>query len=175
MTLAKARKDGEGEKHRQLQSVMRFTQTQKASASSITSPLHLNHTSALVFSCKFAAYFQNTFSWEHLWTAASVPSLVVLSPVHHAEQLYWNHTSAWVFSRKFVAYFQNTAGRLLLIRDNCSKSWASRLLIFQWQHEKLSYLVFLGPDSLSISPWFSERKGKIKQILVMCKRKSSNF
>ena len=28
-------------------------------------------TSAWVFSCKFAAYFQNTFSYEHLWTAAS--------------------------------------------------------------------------------------------------------
>ena len=30
-----------------------------------------NHTSAWVFSCKFAAYFQNTFFLEHLWTAAS--------------------------------------------------------------------------------------------------------
>ena len=28
-------------------------------------------TSAWVFSCKFAAYFQNTFSKEHLWAAAS--------------------------------------------------------------------------------------------------------
>ena len=27
---------------------------------------------AWVFSCKFAAYFQNTFPQEHLWTAASV-------------------------------------------------------------------------------------------------------
>ena len=23
-------------------------------------------------SCKFAVYFQNTFSYEHLWTASSV-------------------------------------------------------------------------------------------------------
>ena len=30
-----------------------------------------NHTSAWVFSCKFAAYFQNTFLQEHLWMAAS--------------------------------------------------------------------------------------------------------
>ena len=29
-----------------------------------------NHTSAWVFSCKFAAHFQNTFSEEHLWRAA---------------------------------------------------------------------------------------------------------
>ena len=26
-----------------------------------------------MFSCKFAAYFQNTFSQEHLWTVASEP------------------------------------------------------------------------------------------------------
>ena len=33
--------------------------------------LEKGHTLAWVFSCKFAAYFQNTFSWEHLWRAAS--------------------------------------------------------------------------------------------------------
>ena len=31
-----------------------------------------NHTSPWALSCKFAAYFQKTFSWEHLWRAASV-------------------------------------------------------------------------------------------------------
>ena len=31
-----------------------------------------NHTSGWVFSCKFTVYFQNTFSLEHLWRAASV-------------------------------------------------------------------------------------------------------
>ena len=34
-----------------------------------------NHTSAWVFSCKFSAYFQNTFSLEHLWMADSASSL----------------------------------------------------------------------------------------------------
>ena len=33
--------------------------------------LYLNRTSACVFSCKFAAYFQNTFFQEHLWVVAS--------------------------------------------------------------------------------------------------------
>ena len=33
--------------------------------------LYWNRTSAWVFSCKFVAYFQNTFSKDHLWTAAS--------------------------------------------------------------------------------------------------------
>ena len=31
-----------------------------------------NRTSAWVFSCKFAGYFQDTFFKEHLWRAASV-------------------------------------------------------------------------------------------------------
>ena len=31
-----------------------------------------NHTWTWVFSCKLAAYFQNTFFYEHLWMAASV-------------------------------------------------------------------------------------------------------
>ena len=72
----------------------------------------LIHTSAWVFSCKFAAYFQNTFSYEHLWVAASVlflssPSSETLThvptscsiPVHcePAEpeannDMYWNIT-----------------------------------------------------------------------------------
>ena len=36
--------------------------------------LYCNRNSAWVFSYKFVAYFQNTFSEEHLWTAASVHS-----------------------------------------------------------------------------------------------------
>ena len=35
--------------------------------------LYWSHTSAWVFSSKFAAYFQNTFSSEHILTAVSVP------------------------------------------------------------------------------------------------------
>ena len=34
--------------------------------------LYSNHTSAWVFSCEFASYFQNIFLKEHLWRAASV-------------------------------------------------------------------------------------------------------
>ena len=32
--------------------------------------LHRNRTSAWVFSCKFSAYFQNTFLSEQIWRAA---------------------------------------------------------------------------------------------------------
>ena len=33
--------------------------------------LHRNHTPARVFSYKFAGYFQNSFSDEYVWRAAS--------------------------------------------------------------------------------------------------------
>ena len=37
-----------------------------------------SRTSAWVFSSKFAAYFQNIFSLDHLWTAAStIPNFLV--------------------------------------------------------------------------------------------------
>ena len=36
----------------------------------------LNHTSAWLFSCKFAAYFQNTILLEHLWRAACEQLLI---------------------------------------------------------------------------------------------------
>ena len=42
----------------------------KKSCSEKVEQLYWNRTSAWVFSCKFAAYFQNTFSKEQVWTAA---------------------------------------------------------------------------------------------------------
>ena len=37
----------------------------------VAKQLYWNRASAWVFSCKCAAYFQNTFSYEHLWVAVS--------------------------------------------------------------------------------------------------------
>ena len=37
----------------------------------VAKQLSWNHILAWVLSCKFAAYFKNTISCEHLWTAAS--------------------------------------------------------------------------------------------------------
>ena len=43
----------------------------KCNFSKVAMQLYWNCTSAWVFSRKFAAYFQNTFSQEHLWIPAS--------------------------------------------------------------------------------------------------------
>ena len=50
----------------------------------------LNHTSAWVFSCKFAAHFQNTFSQEHLWMVASEYNKQQIFPI------WWS----WIFVNK---------------------------------------------------------------------------
>ena len=48
----------------------------KCDFNKVEKQLFWNHTLAWVFSCKFAAYFQNIyFFWEQLWCAASVISL----------------------------------------------------------------------------------------------------
>ena len=55
-----------------MQQIYKRTPMSKCEFNRLTKQLYWNRTSAWVFSCKFAAYFQNTFSWEHLWVAAFV-------------------------------------------------------------------------------------------------------
>ena len=42
----------------------------KCDFNKVAKQLYWNHTSARVFSCTFAEYFQNNFFDEHLWVAA---------------------------------------------------------------------------------------------------------
>ena len=46
----------------------------KCNFNKVAKHLYWNHTSTWVFSCKFAAYFQNTFSYQRLWRVASLSS-----------------------------------------------------------------------------------------------------
>ena len=52
----------------------------KCDFNKVAKQLYWNHTSAWVFFRKFAAYFQNPFSQEHLWTAADEFWLISLNP-----------------------------------------------------------------------------------------------
>ena len=47
----------------------------KCDFNKVAKQLYWNRNSARVFSCKFPAYFQNTFSIEHLLMAASANSI----------------------------------------------------------------------------------------------------
>ena len=54
-----------------MQQIYRRTPMPKCDFNKVAKKLYWNPTSALMFSCTFAAYFQNTFSQEHHWMAAS--------------------------------------------------------------------------------------------------------
>ena len=56
---------------RNRQPIYRKTPMPKCDFNKVALQLYWNHTSAWVFSCRFAAYFQNTFSWEFIWRTAS--------------------------------------------------------------------------------------------------------
>ena len=51
----------------------------KCDINKVARQLYGNHTSTWVFSCKFATYFQNTFSQEHRWRAASETTRIKFS------------------------------------------------------------------------------------------------
>ena len=54
-----------------MQQIYNRTPMPKYDFNKVSKQLYWNHTSAWVFSCNFAAYFQNTFSKQRLWVAAS--------------------------------------------------------------------------------------------------------
>ena len=54
-----------------MQQIYRRTTMPKCDFNKVAKQRYWNHTSAWVFSCKFATYFQNTFSSEQPWMAAS--------------------------------------------------------------------------------------------------------
>ena len=86
--------------------------------------LYWNHTSAWVFSCKFAAYFQNTFSQEYLRVSLS-------------EYYLWKVFHLW--TRK--AFPTEHVSHVDLVSKYCSRGWRSFVLVSytQW----LNFLLFL--------------------------------
>ena len=54
-----------------MEQIYRRTPMPKSDFNKVTKHFYWNYTSAWVFSCKFTAYFQNNFSQQHFWRAAS--------------------------------------------------------------------------------------------------------
>ena len=73
--------------------------------------LYWNRTSAWVFSCKFSAYFQNSFDLEHLWVAVSGCSS------------YINHQKNTIFEKQILVINSN-------LRD------CKQLMKYSYQHSK---------------------------------------
>ena len=116
-----------------MQQIYRRTTIPKCDLNKVAEQLRLNWTLARVFSCKFAACFQNTFFWEHVSTALlfifygarlssnsywekNIPCLSSPSEVFlgkdilkicskFAKQLYWNCTSVRVLFLQICCIF----------------------------------------------------------------------
>ena len=74
-----------------------------------------SHTSAWVFSCKFAAYFQNTFFQEHLWEAASDDDYI------------GNDKHFWMRQNKMVLITQSIVNLELLDKENYQRKWNRKI------------------------------------------------
>ena len=70
------------------QQIYRRIPVPKCDLNKIVLQLHWNRTSSWVFSCKFAAYFQNTFLQKHLCRAAS--RMLILHLVKEVMSRYWS-------------------------------------------------------------------------------------
>ena len=89
-----------------MQQLYRRTPMPKCEFNTDAKQLYWNHTSLWVFSCKFAVYFQTTFSQEHLWTAASVLLRSSWKYVRSINELVssLHRMSAPLFSKKGVSF-----------------------------------------------------------------------
>ena len=94
-----------------MQQIYKKTPMLKCEINKVAKQLYWNHTSAWEFSCKFAAYFQNIFSWKHLWVAASVARIFANA---YLTLGYFKDERVWIrslfpphFSRKSSLLFVN--------------------------------------------------------------------
>ena len=67
-----------------MQKIYRRTPVPTCDLNKVALQLYWNHTSTWVFSRKFPVYFQNTFSSENLWVAASIACTLAI---------YWNNVN----------------------------------------------------------------------------------
>ena len=91
----------------------RRTPMPKCGFNKVAKQLYWNSTSAWGFSCKFAAYFQNTFSTEHLWMATSGKT---------SSSLFWClYFELWL-------YFTHCPGVFLVDFEQVSAGWVMNLI-----------------------------------------------
>ena len=82
-----------------MQQTYRRTPISHCGFNKVALQLYSNHTSAWVFSCKFAAYLQNTFLWEH-----SLNGCFWINNIHRSKLYHWH------------AHLQKTFLQLLLLK-----------------------------------------------------------
>ena len=103
-----------------MQQIYRRSPMPEYNFNKVAKQLYWNHTSAWVFSCKFAAYFQNTFSQEHLWTADSTICSKIKRVTYQFAFCccFFFRGNGWLFKRSilislFVVNFRNVLKHFL--------------------------------------------------------------
>ena len=92
-----------------MQQSYRRTPMPKCNFNKVAKQLYWNHTSAWVFSCNFATYFQNTFPWEHFWVTASLLYQHILSDIMD-ENWIWKQLCVTMIVIKFRPFGRNKEG-----------------------------------------------------------------
>ena len=87
------------------------------------------HLSAWVFSCKFAAYFQSTLLWGHLWRAASDLTYQTSLKILSAEQFGCGQACKSMD-------FHSSNKYLIICRINCIKANKNT----QWSDENINLI-----------------------------------
>ena len=77
-----------------MQQIYRKVPMPKHDFNKVSKQLYRNHIRGCILSCKFAAYFQRTFLWEHLWRDAHYS-------VKNFAQGFQNVCGAGVFKQSF--------------------------------------------------------------------------
>ena len=97
----------------------------KCDFNKVAKQLYRNYTSAWVYSCKFAAYFQNMISYEHLWAAASElwtsHHFPVCQKILFNEAVNWPNNLFWRSLRNIYNFskLDSTTHSLLLLLFLC--------------------------------------------------------
>ena len=100
-----------------MEQIYRRTPMPKCDFIKVAKQLYWNCTSAWVFSCKFTAYFQNTFSQEHLWVAVSVKCCVWYSYLTPKTPFFGNEITSFAKRFQFFGHrFRNKYFRNIWLR-----------------------------------------------------------
>ena len=102
----------------------------KCDFNKIAKQLYWNHTSAWVFSCKFAAYFENIFSYENLWATASeyfsTKGFLKTTLSHISWVLNWSGTESntkWQFQQLYHTFIESYSNRGQIIIHENNYQW----------------------------------------------------
>ena len=120
-----------------MQQIYRRTPMPKCHFNAVALQLYLNHTSEWVFSCKCAAYFQNTFKNTSEGLLLTTIDLEFTSKSQHlAKFLFWKWL--WTLGHKISLDFKISVVRSLITKNESSfQVWWLKTVAENWKLSKI--------------------------------------